>query len=102
MWPHVYVICVCLVFLSVGGLLKQIAIRQEHQTRTNDIHMRPHTAQQYVLNERKSAGGIVTAQSTGEDTLKMAVKKDLNMKGFYTYKQVFNILLVLNVEVIVF
>jgi len=43
MWPHVYVICVCLVFLSVGDLL-----------------------------------------------------------GFYTYKHVFNILLVLNVKVIVF
>ena len=32
MWPHVYVICVCLVFLSVGDLLvKQITNRQEHQ-----------------------------------------------------------------------
>jgi hypothetical protein len=29
-------------------------------------------------------------------------KKDRNMKGFYTYKHVFNILLVLNVEVSVF
>jgi hypothetical protein len=27
----------------------------------------------------KSAGGIVTAQSTAEDTLKMVVKKDQNM-----------------------
>jgi hypothetical protein len=48
MWPHVYVICVCLVFLSVGDLLvnchKQITNRQEHQTHTDDIHMRPHTA----------------------------------------------------------
>ena len=32
----------------------------------------------------------------------MVVKKDRNMQGFYTYKHVFNILLVLNVEVIVF
>ena len=32
----------------------------------------------------------------------MVVKKDRNMEGFYTYKHVFNILLVLNVEVIVF
>jgi len=32
----------------------------------------------------------------------MVVKKDRNMQGFYTYKQVFNILLVLNVEVIAF
>ena len=33
MWPHVYVICVCLVFLSVGDVLhKQITNRQEHQT----------------------------------------------------------------------
>jgi len=31
-----------LVFLSVGDL--QITNRQEHQTRTDDIHMRPHTA----------------------------------------------------------
>jgi hypothetical protein len=31
------------------------------------------------LNERKSAGGIVTAQSTAEDPLKMVVKKDRNM-----------------------
>ena len=36
MWPHVYVICMCLVFLSVGDLLvhKQITNRQEHQTHT--------------------------------------------------------------------
>jgi hypothetical protein len=31
------------------------------------------------LNERKSAGGIVTVQSTVEDPLKMVVKKDRNM-----------------------
>jgi hypothetical protein len=63
MWPHVYVICACLVFLYVGDLLdKQITKRQEHQT-----------------NERKSAGGVVTAQSTAEDPLKMVVKKDRNM-----------------------
>jgi len=32
------------VFLSVGDLLvhKQITNRQEHQTHTDDIHMRPH------------------------------------------------------------
>ena len=42
------------------------------------------------------------AQSTAEDPLKMVVKKDRNMQGIYTYKHVFNILLVLNVEVIVF
>jgi hypothetical protein len=29
----------------------------------------------YKLNERESAGGIVTAQSTAEDPLKMVVKK---------------------------
>ena len=46
-------------------------------------------------------GGIVTAQSTAQEPLKMVVNKDRNMKGFYTYKHVFNILLVLNVEVIV-
>ena len=48
MWPHVCVICVCLVFLSVGDLLV-------------------------------TAGGIVTAQSTVEDPLKIVVKKDRNM-----------------------
>jgi len=42
MWPHVYVICVCLVFLSVGDLL--VTYRQENQTRTDDIHMKPNTA----------------------------------------------------------
>jgi len=42
------------------------------------------------------------AQSTAEDPLKMIVKKDRNMYGFYTYKHDFNILLVLNVKVIVF
>ena len=54
------------------------------------------------LNQRKSAGRIVTAQSTAEDPLGMVVEKDRNMSGFYTYKHAFNILLVLNVEVIVF
>ena len=39
------------------------------------------------------------AQSTAEDPLKMVVKKDQNMQGFYTYRHIFNILLVLNVEV---
>jgi len=36
MWSHVYAICACLVFLSVGDLLvhKQITNKQEHQTRT--------------------------------------------------------------------
>jgi len=71
---YYYVVCgrmcissLCLVFLSVGDLLvhcllvlrvevivfwsvnsatvhKQITNRQEHQTHTDDIHMRPHTA----------------------------------------------------------
>jgi hypothetical protein len=43
-----------------------------------------------------------TAQNTVEDPLKMVVKKDQNMYEFYTYKHVFNILSVLNVEVSVF
>jgi hypothetical protein len=42
------------------------------------------------------------AQSTVEDPLKMVKKQDQNMYGFYTYKHVFNFLLVLNVEVSVF
>jgi hypothetical protein len=45
MWLHVYVICACLVFLFVGNLLV------------------------CKLNEHKSAGRIVTAQSTAEDPL---------------------------------
>jgi hypothetical protein len=40
-WPHAYVISACLVFLSAGDL--QITNRQEHQTRTDDTRMRPHT-----------------------------------------------------------
>jgi hypothetical protein len=46
--------------------------------------------------------GTVTAQSTAEDPLKLVEKKDRNVQGFYTYKLVFNILLFLSVEVIVF
>jgi hypothetical protein len=42
------------------------------------------------------------AQSTAEDPLKMVEKKGRNTWGFYTYKHIFNILLVLNVEVSVF
>ena len=38
-----------------------------------------HSLSSYELNERKSAGGIVTAQSTAEDPLKMVVKKDRNL-----------------------
>jgi hypothetical protein len=34
------------------------------------------------LNERKTAGGIVTAQSTAEDPLKMFVKKTETCRGF--------------------
>jgi len=36
MWSHVYAICACLVFLSVGDLFvhKQITNKQEHQTST--------------------------------------------------------------------
>jgi hypothetical protein len=39
--------------------------------------MWPHAAT-YRLNEHKSAGGIVTAQSTAEGPMKMVVKKDRN------------------------
>jgi hypothetical protein len=42
------------------------------------------------------------AQSTAEDPLRIIVKKDRNTWGFYTYKHVFDILLVLNVKVSVF
>ena len=59
---------------------KQITNRQEHQTRTDDIHMRPHTVQLYTLNEHKSAGGIVTAQNTAEGPLKMVERKDRKPK----------------------
>jgi hypothetical protein len=42
MWPHVYVVCMSLVFLSVGDH-KQITNIQEHQTHTDDIHKHPQT-----------------------------------------------------------
>jgi hypothetical protein len=43
MWPHVYVICVCLVFLSVGDLLVDLNLcessQADHQqTRTSNTH----------------------------------------------------------------
>jgi hypothetical protein len=66
--------CSCLLVICL-----QITSRQEHQTRTDDIHMWPHTAKLYKLNEHKSAGGIVMTQGTAEDPLKMVVKKDRNM-----------------------
>jgi hypothetical protein len=36
----------------------------------------------YKFNERKSAGGIVTAQSTAENPLKMVVKKTETCRDF--------------------
>jgi hypothetical protein len=42
------------------------------------------------------------AQSTVEDPLKMVMKKRPKHVGVYTYKHIFNILLVLNVEVMCF
>jgi len=41
-------------------------------------------------------------QIAAENPLKMVVKKRRKHVGFFTYKQVFNILFVLNVEVSVF
>jgi hypothetical protein len=39
MWPHVYIICVCLVFLSVGDLLLNSSTQADHQqTRTPNTH----------------------------------------------------------------
>jgi len=39
MWPHVYVICACLVFLSVGDLLVNCSSQAVHQqTRTPNTH----------------------------------------------------------------
>ena len=58
MWPHVYVICACLVFLSVGDL--QITNRQEHQTRTDDTHAATYCViiqnQRTQISERNSNG----------------------------------------------
>jgi hypothetical protein len=66
-------------------------------------HFKTHSLQHLKpINKRESAGGIVTAQCTVEDPLKMVVKKNRNMYKFYTYKHVFNILLVSDVEVSVF
>jgi hypothetical protein len=56
----VYVICACLVFLSVGDLLVNCDLR---------------SLSLYYY----AAGGIVTAQSTAENPLKMVEKKDRNM-----------------------
>jgi hypothetical protein len=39
---HMCVICVCSC-VFVGDLLHKQINRQEHQTHTDDIHMRPHT-----------------------------------------------------------
>jgi len=50
----------------------------------------------------KSARGIVTAQSTAEEPPEDGREKRPRHVWFYTYQRVFNILLVLNVEVSVF
>jgi hypothetical protein len=54
MWQHVYVICVCLVFLSVGDLHvhKQITKRQERQTHTDDTHATTHCV--IIQNQTKA------------------------------------------------
>ena len=83
MWPHVYVICVCLVFLSVGDLL--VNSQADHTTDKNTKHAQMTYTCGHILRnntnstKRKSAGGIVTALSTAEDPLKMVVKKYRNM-----------------------
>jgi hypothetical protein len=64
---------VCLVFLSVGDLPVNC----------------------FVM----CVGTHITKQFTGRSSID---KKTETCKGFYTYKHVFNILLVLNVEVSVF
>jgi hypothetical protein len=84
MWPHVYVICVCLVFLSPSDLL----VLEHNVTKQT---------QRTQISGKDSNG-----TKHGRDPLKMVVKKDRNMLGFYTYKHVFNISLVLNVKVSVF
>jgi hypothetical protein len=74
--------CVCLVFLSVGDLLVSSS---RSPTDKNTEHTQMTCTCGRILrnntkpNERKSAGGIVTAQSTAEDPLKVVEKKDRNM-----------------------
>jgi hypothetical protein len=64
MWPHVYVICVCLVFLSVGDLL--VNSQADHQqTRTPNTH-RWHThATTYCLIIRTQRTQISGRNSKG-------------------------------------
>jgi len=74
---HVYVI-------QILWLLASRSRSADHQqTRTLNTHM-IYTWGHIQRNntnstERKSAGGIVTAQSRAEDPLKMVVKKDRNI-----------------------
>ena len=81
---ELYVICACLVFLSAGDLLVNWQFTSRSPTDKNTKHAQMtytcgHILRNNTFNERKSAGGIVTAQSTAEDPLKMVVKKDRNM-----------------------
>jgi len=63
MWPHVYVICVCLVFLSVGDLLVTQADHQ--QTRTPNTHRRHTHAATYCVIIRTQRTQISERNSNG-------------------------------------
>jgi len=76
-------VCVWCSFLLVICLWTVSSQADHQQTRTpNTYRWHTHAATYCVineLNEGKSAGGIVTAQITSEDPLKMVVKKDWNI-----------------------
>jgi hypothetical protein len=111
MWSHVYVICVCLVFLSVCDLLVNSQFsdssQADHQwTRTRNTH-RWHThaatyciiiqTQWTQISGRNSNG---TRHSRGPPV--DGREKRPQHVGVLYLQTCFNILLVLNVEVIVF
>jgi hypothetical protein len=84
MWPHVYVICACLVFLSVGDLLVNSATQADHQQKRTPNMNRWHThAATYCVTiqtqRTQISGRNSNDRSTAEDPLKIIVKKDRNM-----------------------
>jgi len=64
MWPHVYVICVCLVFLSVGDLLDS-SQADHQQTRTPNTHRWRTRAATYCVIIRTQRTQISERNSNG-------------------------------------
>jgi len=55
MWPHVYVMCVCLVFLSVGDLL--VSSQADKQIRTPNTQTHAATYCVIIRTQRKQISG---------------------------------------------